>query len=505
MSLRSRLSRTLIRMRSGLPALGFTLGLCSGQVIAWFLNPMLISLVGVATGLGALVARMRGGGAFLGLLVGMVTAAWAGAVHPPSLSGADVQMLLRVEDTPRRRVPGEVVFLGREILGAEQRLIRCRAVDLPWRSLSMVEQGDVVWVRGAVVPIVRPFNPFSWEAWLWRRGVSGELKVLFGSKALVRTPPWLSRVREWIIQSVTSASREGRGGSLLLSMAFGVRDLLSAPVESLFARFGLSHLLVVSGYQVSLVFGVVFSTLVGVGRSLHLSLGMRNGAVAVSLLCATVYVLTIGTEMSSVRALFAAVCGCLSLVMNRKHGFAQRLVMTFLCMHLVWPWALFEEGVVLTFAALAGIGIGSVVGAEGRLRSLLWVTVCVWVLTSLVTVIWNGTVSMSGLVLNLLLAAPWSVLNCTVGVGGLLLLAMNMPGAEVLVRFVGYGNEAIVSALFWLHDMVGPPRELMGPERIALAITLFGVGGLLIRAAFRMERAVSLRTLVRGGYHQRSS
>jgi hypothetical protein len=82
---------------------------------------------------------------------------------------------------------------------------------------------------------------------------------------------------------------------------------------------------------------------------------------------------------------------------------------------------------------------------------------------------------------------------------------MNMPGAEVLVRFVGYGNEAIVSALFWLHDMVGPPRELMGPERIALAITLFGVGGLLIRAAFRMERAVSLRTLVRGGYHQRSS
>lgn len=499
MFLRSSLRRHLSRTRVSVPALLFTAGVCAGEMVAWFTSPGFIVATVSALGMVMMVRGIRRAGGLVGVLIGLVIGGAELITHPSAVVGSDAQILLKVEDPPRRRVPGEVVFVGREITGGEGRLIRVRAVDLPWRSLSSVEARDLVWVRGALLPIARPLNPFSWDGWLWRRGVSGEMKALFGSKPVARHHTSLERVRKWIIDSVESVTQGSRGGALFLSMAFGVRDVLSPPVEGLFTDLGLSHLLVVSGYQVSLVFGLALSTLVGIGRLIHASLWMRRIAIGVSLVCATLYVVAIGAEMSSVRALLAAVCLCLSLLTQRRHRFAQRLVVTFLCMHILWPWALFEVGVVLTFAALAGIGVGSVMGAGSRVRSLVWVTLAVWALTSAVTVVWNSRLSLCGLVLNLALAGPWSVLNCTVGVGGLALLAAGIPGADIGVRLVGSLNELVVSGLFWVNGIVGPSRELSLYERGIAAVALMVASIAIGRVALRRERGVALRAMVHGG------
>ena len=474
------------------------MGVCCGQVLAWFLPSLIINVAVVATGLIWLLVGACRRGVCLGGIVGIAVAGWGASLHPPPIAGSDVQTLVSVEESPRRRVPGEVVFIGREILGGEGRLIRCRAVDLPWRSLTSVEQGDIVWVRGAITPVMRPVNPVSWDGWMWRRGVSGEMKVLFGTKALARSPSPLDRVRRWIIDSVTIATKDSRGGALFLSMAFGVRDVLSPPVEALFTNLGLSHLLVVSGYQVSLVFGVALSALLGVGRAIRPSLGMRAIGIGASLMCATLYVLAIGSEMSSVRALLAALCLCISLLMHRRHRFAQRLVVTFLCMNLVWPWALFEIGVLLTFAALAGIGIGSMIGGAGRWRSLVWVTVSVWTLTSVVTVVWNGTFSVSGVFLNLVLAAPWSVLNCAIGLGALALVYTGLPGCDLPLRVVAYINEVIVSGLFGTQTLLGASRDVSLVERSVTTLVLLVGAAILVTVARGRERALSLRAMVSG-------
>lgn len=477
----------------------FTVGLCVGEVVAWFLGAVSIMLLVFVLGAVWMVSAWRSGGLIVGFVVGAVLGGWECASHPPPVSGSDVEMLVHVEDSPRRRVPGEVVFLGREILGFDRRIIRGRAVDVPWRGLSALERGDVVWIRGMVTPLVRPLNPFSWDGWLWRRGVSGEMKVLFGSRPLQRSSSRLHDVRRWMADAVTTATGESRGGALFLSMAFGFRDVLSPPVESLFSNVGLSHLLVVSGYQVSLVFGFALTLFLGAGRRFRASLGTRRLAIGAALASATAYVFTIGSEMSSVRALLAAVCLCMSLLMHRPHRFAQRLVVTFLCMNLLWPWALFEIGVVLTFAALAGIGIGSTLGGRSRLNSLVCVTISAWLLTSIVTIVWNGTYSVSGLMLNLILAAPWSVLNCTVGVGGLVLLITGVPGADIPVRVVSFINEEIVSALFWLQTVAGSPRELSLHERVATAVVLCATCTVLARRTIRSLHGVSQRSMVRGG------
>lgn len=494
----SRLAGLLVRIRTITPSLFFTVGVCAGQGVAWFISlPLLIGLMVVLGSFIALTTIARRG-ILVGFVVGLVTAGWVVATHAPPSAGADVQLLLQIDEVPRRRVPGEVVFVGRDILGERGALIRCRAVDLPWRALSSVNRGDIVWVRGSLQGVSRPFNPFSWDGWLWRRGISGEMKVLFASQPLHRSTTLFDKIRERTIAEVSSVTHDERGGSLFLSMALGVRDVLSPPVEHLFMTLGLSHLLVVSGYQVSLVFAVVFSILSGFGGALRASILARNAAIAASLLFSAAYVFAIGAEMSSVRALVAAVCVCISLILNRRHGFAQRLVVTLLCMHIVWPWAIFELGVVLTFAALTGIGIGSLLGGGSRWRSLVWVTISVWSLTSLVTVIWNGSLSLSGLLLNLALATPWSIINCTVGVAGLGLTLLGIPGGGLVLRCVGRANETIVTSLFWIQDVVGSATEISALSRLLIAGVLCVVSGVIMSVATRRYRAVKLRAMTRG-------
>ncbi len=502
MVLRASLRRRLVCLRSYVPGLGVTVAVCGGQVAAWFMPPLLLAILVCALGVSWAIGFPGRRGPVVGFIVGLVLGGWEVVTHPSQVGGTDVAMLVQVEEIPRRRLPGEIVFIGREVLASQGRLIRCRGVDLPWRNLSALEVGDIVWIRGRLLPISRPLNPFSWGAWMWRRGVSGEMRVLFGSLPVARRSSHLQRARARIVEEVSRVTDEGRGGALFLSMAFGVRDVLSPPVESLFNDLGLSHLLVVSGYQVSLVFGLTLTVLLGVGRSLRSSLGTRRLAVGLSFGCATVYVLAIGTEMSSVRALLAALCLCLSLLAQRRHHFVQRLVTTFLCMHLLWPWAMFEVGVVLTFAALAGIGIGSRLGGESRWRSIAWVTVSVWALTSLVTVVWNGTLSVSGLLLNLVMAGPWSVLNCTAGVGGLAFVFTGLPGAEMLLRSVGYTNEVIVSGLFWIQGVIGAAPELSPLQRGLTGMVLLLAIGALAQGASRRNRALSLRGMVQGVVRQ---
>lgn len=152
MFFRRSLRRSLSRVRTAVPALLFTVGVCAGEVGAWFLSPVLIVVTVSVLGLVTIARGVGRGGALIGVGVGLAIGGGELITRPSIVVGNDAQLLLQVEDPPRRRVPGEVVFLGREVTGGEGRLIRCRAVDLPWRSLSSVEPLDIVWVRGGTTP-----------------------------------------------------------------------------------------------------------------------------------------------------------------------------------------------------------------------------------------------------------------------------------------------------------------------------------------------------------------
>ncbi len=479
------------------PAFPLACGVCLGQLLAWFLpvwtSAYLVVLWGVLLVVAPTLIRRR----FLGVGLGIATALISATLQQPVWSASDTQVLVRIEERPARRVPGEVTFVGREVLGGGSRALRCRAVELPWRHASELERGDVVWVRGAITPLKKPLNPFSWDGWLWRRGVTGEMRALFVSQAVHKETSAVDTLRNAIRSRVARVTDDSRGGALVLSMAFGERDVLSSHVENAFKAVGMSHLLVVSGYQVSLVFGVVYVVCMQVRGLLGAHAALRLFATWCALVCCGGYVLLVGSEMSSVRALMAASCLCVALVLDRAHRFGQRWATALLFMQVVYPWALFEVGVILTFAALAGIGVGSILGGRSVWRSYAWVTVCTWLMTSSVTVVWNGSFSFVGLLLNLALAAPWSIWNCAVGGGALCLAAVYPSIGEVPLTIVAWGNEVVVAAVLGIVGNAQPHDPLSGAARWTTAALLVVASAWATWRAVRRAHETSMRALAR--------
>ena len=468
----SALLRFRVQTRHLCPALLVVIGVTCGEFGAWFASIDALIVGAVALGMVVMIVPTLSRGLAGGILLGLIASGLSLAVHATPLDARDVQLLVQVRGIPSRHTPGEVSFVAQEVLGDVHGMIRCRAIDLSWRNLGELRRGDQFWIRGDVLPVARPANPFSWEAWLWRQGIRGEMKVMFASKPLSRSESFFDHIRNEMVSLVKDTLGDSRGAALYLSMAFGFRDVLSKPVEDMFSSLGLSHLLVVSGYQVSLVFMSVCALLRLLVCRAFPCLFSRHFAIVLSFIVASFYVILVGSEMSALRALIAAACACASLAIDRRHGFFQRWAVALLIMEVLWPWCFFEIGVLLTFAALAGIGIGSCLGGSSRILSLLWVSVCVWLLTSAIVVLWSGTLSIGSIVLNILLAAVWSTVNCTVGGVGILLRSLDVwPGGEILA-LVALINEEITRALFWLSREIKLSVELEGVKQVAVGALL---------------------------------
>jgi competence protein ComEC len=279
-----------------------------------------------------------------------------------------------------------------------------------------------------------------------------------------------------------------RGVSLLLSMALGYRDVLSPSVEQAFSSLGLTHLLVVSGYQVSMVFGFVMAIGVMAVPRTSVFRYWREACTALGLTVAGLYVAFIGAEMSATRALIAAAFVCSERLCESRSGFAQRWCVALLLMQLVWPYCVFDIGVILTFAALAGIGVGASIGGKRKMMTWIMVTCSVWAFTSVVVVAWSGSFSLLSVPLNLVLAAPWSALNCTIGLVSLLGTLAGLPGASYALDLVVCCNSVVSEALTYIAQSPLAGWQLADWRRWCTCAALCALSALLGMRAVAAKR-----------------
>jgi len=168
------------------------------------------------------------------------------------------------------------------------------------------------------------------------------------------------------------------------------------------------------------------------------------------MLLAISYVLLCGAESSTIRALIAAACVAVQVLDEHAPRYSQRCFVALLLLMLISPWCFFDLGVQLTFAALAGIGLGSRLSPTRRgLRSLWWVSVSVWLLTSVVGVISTGRLSLMAVIFNLLLAAPWSALDCTFGLLAVAVCTIGLDSNGYLLQAVVWINQKALEFVSW--------------------------------------------------------
>lgn len=361
-----------------------------------------------------------------------------------------------VYSRPRYRRPGEVELrlkilssktqiqhAKKLVLNNETSLVLCKAKDLPWRNVSGVKKGDVVVFKAKFKAIALPLPLFSYKGNLYRRGYRAQCKIEYLTYAKRASPGFLERFRDKIAKDVRSLVGNNERSGLILAMAFGFRDTLNVATEGAFKRLGIAHLLIVSGYQITIIFyAVVFlakllcSAIPGFSHFVTLS--------KVPKICAFIfvlgYVVICGVDASSLRAELALIFVVIATFFERGSRLLNAILFSLLWLSVFWPGCYLEPGVQLSYAALTGICAALYLehlnqSAWSRyLRINLYATL----FSSLVAAVWFKMFSFAGFIINPLLAPFIALLACKCGILSVLLNYLALDKDGYLISITSY-------------------------------------------------------------------
>jgi len=489
---RSGLRRALAVLRGEFPCL-FCLGwIFVGQLLGFYLPEALV------LALPGLFFRP------IGTLLLLAGAAAALSAAPPLPAFASAGPWLAVVTAPpeRRQAGGVTLLVAVAPADAETAdwiSARCRGIDLPWRNLDGVREGDAFIFSGEVAPLTPGRNPFSRDGREWRNGIQARCSILHATRPMALPERRrASHLREDLLERIRARRGDTETVGLTLAMSIGTRDVLSQPTEEAFRRTGLAHLLVVSGYQVMLVFAglrlLLVRALWWVPRRwpelpiyLPAALGAAGGAGA--------FIWLVGLEGSTVRAGLAALLTVTARVCERGRGFFHPILVSLLLLSQLWPGAWLEPGVHLTYAALLGLCLGAAIFESPRWAS--WLSACLTasLATSLVSLLWFRSFSLVGLALNPLAAPLMSLLTCNGGLAAILVFLLGLDREATLFGFVVSGVALMRALVLTLAESPLVPEEESLLALVSAAVIVLSI--LVAMIVLQTRRFLLTRGVVR--------
>ena len=406
-----------------------------------------------------------------------------------SLTGRHISGLGTVSGYPEARQAKQRVVIELQAESTKGKVI----TSLP-RSL-VLEPGTQVRVTGTVAKPPE-FPGFDYRAYLAKDGIHSQLtgstgRVVSPSHSPVR---WLYQVRKsFERQLLTVFPREQ--GSFLLGIVIGDRSGISDELEAAFQKTGTTHLLALSGFNISILVAVI----VGI-------LGRTPGAVVVTVVLLVLFVALVGASASVVRAGLMGALILISQLLGRPQEALRLCIMAAACLLLVNPWALrYDLGFDLSFLATLGILTLAAPLATRLwwvprgLREIIAATFAAGIPTLPLIVYSFGTLSLSAPLANALAVplVPWLMLGAFAATAVSYFI---MPAAGLLAAV----TDAVAGGLLHIIKSIASTRwaAVVLPAR-----SLTWSAGMMLLCgwgAWRLSRPTA-RTRAVAGYHHPDS
>ena len=144
-------------------------------------------------------------------------------------------------------------------------------------------------------------------------------------------------------------SYPGKVGEFLKGILIGYTDTLPDNIKTEFKKTGISHILAVSGYNVSLIIIFVYQFLQD--RQVH-----RSKSLPITLFIIVIFTILTGAEASIIRASIFASIILIAESLQRYVGGLRPLILTAFVMNLLYPvYIIFDIGFQLSFLAVVGL------------------------------------------------------------------------------------------------------------------------------------------------------
>jgi ComEC/Rec2-related protein len=399
--------------------------------------------------------------------------------------------LLRVANLPRRPAVGSVLqhvqvlatidHISKKQIALKKinssTIIKCRATDLPWVKASHLEHGDLF-----IASI--DIN-------------SCKLRAIH----LIKSERAQSyKVADAIKQYIESAWKQREATGLFMSLSLGFRDMLSEDTENFFKLLGLSHLLVLSGFQISIFYLFVFGICNWVfSKSIYLirKIPIRLLASICGVMGALALVWITGFESSGTRAGMFSLLSTVALAKEYKISFCNAILTTLFLSLMLWPGCLSDLSVQLTYAALLGIVLAkSYDGLKiSIIKSIFKTQLWIWVTTTVILLPKIKLLSIVSIPLNIILATPLSFLAVNVGLTSLVF--STIPGAFTKIP-LSYVIELLWSVVEFLKSVIDPEKFVFRFDIFtAYILQICLIGAVLLRATHCIKKHFYLRYGIR--------
>lgn len=205
---------------------------------------------------------------------------------------------------------------------------------------------------GATVAWTCRLSDTEIDQWYFLEGIVGSCRIR--SPPTVVTPPAerpgpVDRLRE-VLRAATGRLWPEPEASFMLGLLIGDRDGIPWEMVEAFRETGTSHILAVSGYNISRVVGLAMLLAAGCRLRRRLAVLLAAGSVIG-------FAALVGGQASVVRAALMGCIGLLAILLSRQSGGGGALWLTAAAM-LAWsPLSLKHDvGFQLSFAAVWGLG-----------------------------------------------------------------------------------------------------------------------------------------------------
>lgn len=263
--------------------------------------------------------------------------------------------------------------------------------------------------------------------------------------------------------------------SLVVGDTSGIRNELSEQ----FRVTSLSHLLAVSGANLTLLLVVVLA----VARSV----GLRGWSVRVlAVFCVLLFVLVCRNEPSVVRAAAMGLVSLSAMGIGRGRRSLRHLALAVLCLMLIDPWLARTWGFALSVAACAGLTLVAPTWTRALTRWLprwvaeaLTIPLAAQLATQPLITALNGQVSAVGVFANMLAApfvGPATVLGlaamCLVWLQPLAIVTAWLAGwcVQPILWVAAFGSSLPAAAWAWPADVLGIVLCVVGCLAVGLLI-----------------------------------
>lgn len=368
-------------------------------------------------------------------------------------------------------------------------------VTLPLLQGTGLYEGQQVTITGNLYAPPPAANPggFDFRQYLARQGVFTGMRGATVEQAAPE-PPWaLWKIRRRIVRSQQLGLGSPRG-QLLSAMLLG-RGAVDLPYDlrDRFTQVGMAHVLAASGFQVSLLLGVVLGLL----RSRSPKVQFFAGAALLLF-----YGGLTGLEPSVVRAILMGLGGLVGLTVGRQVNALATLLWAAVLMLLWQPLWLWDVGFQLSFLATLGLLISQKPLADklNRLPPAIAEAIAIPLAATLWTLplqLYHFKILTTyGLLVNVIATPLIALLSLGSAISGVLALVWSPLGSGV-AWVLGYPLTGLIGLVNHIGDLPGSTWAV-GQIQGSQLLLIYGVLVMLWRwpAAQKQARWVLLATAV---------